>query len=689
MSSEDISVSPTAEAAAPGITSANRPLGEPQTDSSLDVSATKEFPEVPSRPSRRTTEITNDLEVNSEKQLEELENMNGKQVFNGEKTAVDEPYVPERPVRKAEPHIIRKTASKDSQEDLDFVSEIPTRPERPIRTQSHEEVESCVEPVVPARPSRKETEPIVPIRPAGHGYHKNAEPVNNDTEMVEPLIPKRPVRRTTDETSTPVVPHRPRKAATSIEFTAIKKNAPVQLEDDLSRTLADKNILKEGFEPETEEFHDNDDESLAEITDITSGISTELYTQTENREEINDREKNETKETEQIINSVEKMEDPVQEISGTKNIETIEADILSEPVLSEKPHTDIYPSHIDEDVGKEREEKNKDIESPTPSISIEKDVSPEDSIRAEKEIEIPEEARKEETEKEQKTTPVIPSRPTKKGPPPVPKKPSSKIAAFHEMLQRQQMKNLGVEEGEGESDVRTTKESPTTSSIPTPIEKDSTTSRTSNIANNLNGLFALPGMVPGGALPPSLSKKLGINTPTEEIVSNNNSKKGLSDVRQKRARGPRGRKLPSNVSNIKKVVDNSTSNDIEMFTTWTIVVKPETKELAVDEEEKKDSSESEENAEPINKATDEVLPGTEAEKTEIVESLETTPLSVGEAIEAKDQDETLIYMEQKLEDMAENLMEQEMLKTDKETLYTEDKDSELMDDPEAVDEDDN
>lgn len=162
---------------------------------------------------------------------------------------------------------------------------------------------------------------------------------------------------------------------------------------------------------------------------------------------------------------------------------------------------------------------------------------------------------------------------SKKKVPPVPKKPSSRIFAFQEMLRKQQM-------GEMQSSRNQVSERADNQSVSSPetLQQPSVPQRPhrpvneerSKFANNLNGLFALPGMSPMGGGPPlSFAKKL---SPSAE---ENKDMKPTPNVRQPRARGPRGRKLPSNVAAVEKVSSESKTNEIEIFKTWkTVMLKP-------------------------------------------------------------------------------------------------------------------
>ena len=161
-----------------------------------------------------------------------------------------------------------------------------------------------------------------------------------------------------------------------------------------------------------------------------------------------------------------------------------------------------------------------------------------------------------------KAIPQIPlSRPQKRGPPPVPKKPSSKIAAFHEMLQKQQMKDLETQ------DVKIIKNKETDKRLPTNI----------NFIGDLNNLIALPGMTPQNTNTISKVNNDDKVQDSNTVIANGQSeinesthKKELHDLRQRRSRGPRGRKLPSNMNNMTKVVVKNENYVIKVRHLWSL-----------------------------------------------------------------------------------------------------------------------
>ncbi|CAI4039759.1 hypothetical protein SMKI_09G1690 [Saccharomyces mikatae IFO 1815] len=167
---------------------------------------------------------------------------------------------------------------------------------------------------------------------------------------------------------------------------------------------------------------------------------------------------------------------------------------------------------------------------------------------------------------EKSEIPKVPSeRPKRRAPPPVPKKPSSRIAAFQEMLQKQQQQDLhnnGISSAITAS-ADTTKENTESSTASNSTNADFT--------NKLNGLLALPGMVNPGQLPASLGKRLSSSDaePTGGKQEQPQAKGApLGNIR--RTKGPRGRKLPSKVADVEKVEEDENTNKIEIFNNWNV-----------------------------------------------------------------------------------------------------------------------
>lgn len=180
----------------------------------------------------------------------------------------------------------------------------------------------------------------------------------------------------------------------------------------------------------------------------------------------------------------------------------------------------------------------------------------------------------------QKSDSVHPSKPedstipaTKRGPPPVPKKPSSRIAAFQQMLQKQQLEQL-----QGSGPFKSHEASPSTDSstdtAPTP-NRTALSGDRAQFGKNLGALFANPAMLPGG-IP---SKREPPAPKTSEAEPAETSQGKSTETRQRRARGPRGRKLPSQLANVEQVKTES-CNEIEIFHTWKLVFTKNNREQA-------------------------------------------------------------------------------------------------------------
>lgn len=722
MSSQESPDNNTPEVLPAGVIPASRPLRKPKAVEEEDL-----MPHIPSRPLRRSsTENSKELEIMERVKSIEEAAVPSSQANENNQIQGNAPYVPNRPVHHEsvatesepiipkrptiEPHAPTRAMRKQISLDTEAVYE-PQIPSRPIRKVASVNTEIDSHPIIPVRPNLKNTgsdtekkdttkmktpeeglsvssteteESVIPSGPAkiakpsidstneeekytglleeklqekmnANDYDdlktSETESNNDDTELVEPLMPKRPIRRTTGEIPSPMVPHRPKKATTLIELETIKKDVPLSVDI----TPIESDTVEQGESDGAEDVKELEEEvTPVDIINPTTLDSEQFLLQKDNAEAEGLQAENKTSistkgENEQLVEGFP----PViknTKLNGDENL------ALDEAVTKEERG---------EEVGK------KDIKD---SVIIETKSTEQ---------------------------PSVPSRPMRKGPPPVPKKPSSKIAAFHQMLQRQQMKNLGLEnEEEAIISVESSNDTPEHSSTTTEADDKSTSTQPQTMpirpsqlmGNSMNGIFALPGMVPGGMLPAGLSKKLGISTEESSNSNTENGSKGaLSDVRQKRARGPRGRKLPSKINNIKKVVDTTENNEIEIFNTWTVTMTPQP---IVEENIVVPSNIAEEmisesndftqgNIDDVENITEKVEPKSLKDEKEVctmqldvnkpidiqsdfdIERTEIeAPISIGEKIENRDEDEQAIAMEQKVEDMAEALMEQEMLKDD-------------------------
>ena len=324
-----------------------------------------------------------------------------------------------------------------------------------------------------------------------------------------------------------------------------------------------------GEEPETPldepETQLEDKESNGLVDDGNNAEGSEEATGENGEEEIEDEDGR--KQGSEVVPEVK--EPTIEEGPGldTHSEDIVEEEHEKPEDESSKADTEIESrTTTDADVDESNPEQVQASTQPEPepeTEQVEKSTPPEE----EKSLTQPTEEKPSDDSKEVDTQPqpVVPQRPKGRAPPPVPKKPSSRIAAFQEMLQKQQLQDLSAHSSReaGLSNKSNTSPGPRLGSKPP-------------TAMPGPGMFPLPGMIPGASVPPALMKKLGIpgSVPTDNgngSVGENDSeaKSTTPDVRQRRARGPRGRKLPSNISGIQKVVGEA-KNDIVVFPMWTI-----------------------------------------------------------------------------------------------------------------------
>ncbi|SCU89072.1 LADA_0E13542g1_1 [Lachancea dasiensis] len=147
--------------------------------------------------------------------------------------------------------------------------------------------------------------------------------------------------------------------------------------------------------------------------------------------------------------------------------------------------------------------------------------------------------------------PKVPSRPAKRAPP---KKPSSKIAAFQEMLKQQQLQDQSKQGGRALEDGNTL-----------------SSGGRNKIATSLNGIFGIPGMVPPGQALSVSSRKPEVNEATKSPENSPPIKQERTpDVPQRRAKGPRGRKLPAHLANVEKVDASANKCDVQVTRVWSL-----------------------------------------------------------------------------------------------------------------------
>lgn len=257
-------------------------------------------------------------------------------------------------------------------------------------------------------------------------------------------------------------------------------------------------------------------------------------------------------ETEQSHSTAEEHPDELQALASTNQDEMKEAQPERELSPDEEaPTAQSTKAQVSADSVEEREaakptrDRTPVLEPDRPSDKVketkEEDISSEAAPLVSKDIDV-------QSQKSEDSS--IPS--AKRAAPPVPKKPSSRIAAFQQMLQKQQLEQL-----QGSNPFRS--HEPMESTRRTALSDERT-----QFGKNLGSLFANPDMTAGS---PISTDKGTESSKLEGAVEN---KRVSSEPRQQRARGPRGRKLPSQVANVEKVKTEST-NDIELFHMWKII----------------------------------------------------------------------------------------------------------------------
>lgn len=149
----------------------------------------------------------------------------------------------------------------------------------------------------------------------------------------------------------------------------------------------------------------------------------------------------------------------------------------------------------------------------------------------------------------------------KRAAPPVPKKPSSRIAAFQEMLQKNQLEQL-----QGSNQQRQPFANPGSNGSQEKMDVAHDDGKL-QFRQNLNALFAIPGAPAPVGIPTLPVNKSEANKSQENAREKQNESSPIA--RQRRAKGPRGRKLPSTVATIEKVQNEANGNEIEIYHTWT------------------------------------------------------------------------------------------------------------------------
>lgn len=678
-------------------------------ESKRDIQSNEQEPIVPAhRPTRRsTTEVIDDLVENTNEELEEMEKLIRKHRTNTStaKVAASLPHIPQRPHPK-------KRASNDT-------SESP-------------------QPKIPQRPARRSTSPLKSTIPIT-GEEPTDSNKDNDSQITPPVIPQqRPLKRKTTspslESSVPSNVGCPDETETeSVTGPTLPKERPTRTKQSsykLNRTDTDEEKLgsKEPStyedvtqEPSNSTINSTPEEEppkreLDESTELNEQISTfneepqQGSTQAKavssshktDKEEVSfdDYSKQDdkfTKSQEKVENTNEpNQEEPLEGVVTNQKVDienreiSTGADVFlknqsfirdegdkekpndtrgdieedndivketgSDSTLSEKP-----TETVQEDIIKEVLQ-NKEVSKPVSQSTFQESntadvkLTTQESKSPEKEPTPVTHSEDSEISKS-KQEPYIPaSRPKKKGPPPVPKKPSSRIAAFQEMLQKQQMKDMENKD-----------------TNPPLGDKEKQPPRKMNFISDLNNLIALPGMVPTGDMAPNNTSK----TPVDNTTKVN---KELTDVRQKRARGPRGRKLPSKVNNVTKIIAKNENYTVQVKPLWSlkIVPKHDVAEIEHVESEERDYKQADEaiesdNSHPYNedeKKIQEQEHSVSKEKSIDMPHISPSPTleataSLSDGVTSRDEDGSVWMMEEDLETEAEKKMQEQFIEEDK------------------------
>ena len=352
-------------------------------------------------------------------------------------------------------------------------------------------------------------------------------------------------------------------------------------------------------EESTVESNESAKETLEPERDDDSIKDKEIQKETENDEPvINNPIENKLKSEESakpVEPREEKDRDPQEEFITEKKEEqkveeTPTPSTTSENIAEEKELESLTSSNSKVDLGHSSTTKDSVKEKPPPVVPSRpaKTGSASETESFDPPKESPDKQEKSSLESEKQTP---------KAPPPKPKKLSSKIAAFQQMLNQPQ-------DDAKESDSLDSKEKP---SVPQrPQARSKLSNRHMNFAQNLQGMLgrgtALPGMVDPSRLQND-AESSDKDTETEEKLPEKEQESTSEPPREpvRRARGPRGKRLPKALKDPVKVEQNSRF-DIVSHKLWdvtftkTAVPKKETSTTTDDlalEAETKSSKEDE------------------------------------------------------------------------------------------------
>ncbi|KAM9907978.1 hypothetical protein OXX79_000675 [Metschnikowia pulcherrima] len=148
---------------------------------------------------------------------------------------------------------------------------------------------------------------------------------------------------------------------------------------------------------------------------------------------------------------------------------------------------------------------------------------------------------------------------TTKNPPPKPKKLSSKIAAFQQMFNQAPLEH--------------------TMPKPAPAERNKLSSNQTDFASNLQNMMGRGLPLPGMANP-DMVKKLSPSEHSEKDEANENTESAANSSIPRRARGPRGKRLPRSIQEAKIEVEPRFS--VSVSEVWSVSLsKPKQENLGV------------------------------------------------------------------------------------------------------------
>lgn len=338
------------------------------------------------------------------------------------------------------------------------------------------------------------------------------------------------------------------------------------------------------------------DEDLSEDLDNQSEDQIEDHVLEESNDDKIQPEEEQVDEREAVVDSAEELAEPIVEPTLEPELETetepVESSTNDESEASSSTNTP--PQVVEELIDSVSNTESTGFQTaPTSSaVPAEKSVVEEPAIPKTR----PTISRKAtETTSELSTEEENNETITKKPPPRVPKKPSSKIAAFQQMLEQQQQQDMGnlmKSKGPQIPMKRPTIKPPSSASESDEPKSGPPSRVNSKFTQNLNGLFGgvpMPGMALGND--PISALKAQRKSATDEVDATESEEK-VSDVRRGRGRGPRGRKLPTNVKDKVEVNDDTLGNnsrEINVNNVWSFSFQLEKNiESEVEENEEED-----------------------------------------------------------------------------------------------------